>query len=224
MVQWNEASPWTSRLWWFNAVRVGFILWQISHTCGESVWIFMCLFNVPRFFSQAPQMVHWTRGSSMPMCCVFMWSWKPSFVLNTLAHTSHIRWSIRSCTFKMCIFSMWSDLKLFGEGETVLNLISLSAHSQVGHSCTYFFLQMSQMNFWSPIGCTSLRWRFKMCCLLNRLWHWWHSKLRFSSSKCRNVCAVNVLFSWNFFGHFVQLMEGKHTQNPFESFKNKKLV
>lgn len=113
IVQWNEASPWTSRLWWFNAVRVGFILWQISQTCGESVWIFMCLFNVPRFLSHAPQKVHWTRGSSMPMCCVFIWSWNPSFVLNTFAHTSHIRWSIRSCTFKMCIFSMWSDLKLF---------------------------------------------------------------------------------------------------------------
>lgn len=113
IVQWNEASPWTSRLWWLRAVRVGFILWQISHTCGESVWIFMCLFRVPRFFNQAPQTVHWTRGSSMPICWVFVWSWNPSFVLNTFAHTSHIRWSIRSCTFSICIFSMWSDLKLF---------------------------------------------------------------------------------------------------------------
>lgn len=123
MVQMNEASPWTSRLWWFNAVLVGFILWQISHTCGESVWIFICLFNVPRFLSQAPQIVHWTRGSSMPMCCVFIWSWNPSFVLKTLAQTSHIRWSIRSCTFKMCIFSIWSDLKLLEKENEFLNLI-----------------------------------------------------------------------------------------------------
>lgn len=117
IVQGNEASPCTSRLWWLRAVRVGFILWQISHTWGLSVWIFKCLFSVPRFFSQAPQKVHWTRGSSMPMCCVFMWSWKPSFVLNTFAHTSQMRWSTRSCTFKMCILSIWSDLKLFQWSE-----------------------------------------------------------------------------------------------------------
>lgn len=112
IVQLNEASPWTSRLWWFRAVRVGLVLWQISHTCGLSVWIFRCLFNVPRFLSQAPQNVHCTRGSSMPMCCVFICSWKPSLVLKTFAQTSQIRWSIRSCTFKICILSMWSDLKL----------------------------------------------------------------------------------------------------------------
>lgn len=73
----------------------------------------------------------------------------------------------------------------------------------------YFFLQMWQINFGSPIGCTSLKWRFKMCCRENRLWHWWHSKLRFSSSKWRSMWAVNVRFSWNFFGHFVQLKAEK---------------
>lgn len=72
-------------------------------------------------------------------------------------------------------------------------------------SIAHFFSQIWQMNFGSPIGCTSLRWRFKICWRENRLWHWWHSKLRFSSSKWRNWCAVNVLFSWNFFGHLAQL-------------------
>lgn len=150
------------------------------------------------------------------MCCVFIWSWNPSFVLNTLAHTSHIRWSIRSCTFRMCIFSMCSDLKLFPLKNE--NFGEFFLYKKTFLLRSYFFLQMSHMNFWSPIGCTSLKWRFRMCWREKRLWHWWHSKLRFSSSKWRKVCAINVLFSWNFFGHFSQLqIQSKFTKSVYKN-------
>lgn len=221
IVHGNDASACTNRLWWFKAVRVGLVLWQMSHFCGLSVCILKCLFNVPRFLSQAPHILHWTRGSSTPKCCVFMWSWKPSLVLKTFAQTSQIRWSTRSCTFKMCILSMWSDLKLWTEIQKENIEIKQKIHSicwrpndvENFNQIIYVFWQMWQMNFWSPIGWTSLKWRFRICCLENRLWHWWHSKLRFSSSSWRSVCAASVRFSKNFFGHFLQLRMKWHTNN-----------
>lgn len=148
IVHGNAASPCTSRLWWFRAVRVGFVLWQISHTCGLSVWILRCLFNVPRFFSQAPQILHCTRGSSTPICCVFQWSWNPSLVLKTLAQTSQIRWSMRSWTFNTCIFIICSDLKLKVTTTTKKQIENSGKKVEYDFLCRIPIGKYSSRNIW----------------------------------------------------------------------------
>lgn len=84
------------------------------------------------------------------------------------------------------------------------NLHSANTESYI-ENVAYFFWQISQINFWLPVGCTSIKCRFRIWRRENRLWHSLHWKFRFSSSKWRRLWAVNVRLSVNFFEHLVHL-------------------